>query len=319
MTSPASLPGPLGRRFTLVTGKGGVGKSTVTAILARLSAAAGRRTLVCELNAQERIPPLLGHPPVGPEVTRLEDQLYSVNIAPPAALEEYALMKLHYRAIYTLVFDNPLVRRFVEFVPGMNDLLMFGKAFNHEREVDEDGRPVWDAIIVDAPATGHGVSFFRLPKVIRDAVPAGNMHDEAEAMWGLLTDRQRTTIHLVTLPEELPVQETRELHRRLRDELGLPLGHLVLNMTPASLLDADEARLFDALGPGRPDDPVLGPLWEATRIRRGREAMAARYAEELATLGLPMVTLPTVYSSHFGRKEIDALAEAYLARAPEAA
>jgi anion-transporting ArsA/GET3 family ATPase len=299
----------LDRRFTLVTGKGGVGKSTVTAILALLHAAAGRRTLVCELNALERVPALLGYAPVGPKVTVLERNLAAVNIEPAQALEEYAQMKLRSRTVTHLVFDNPLVRRFVEFVPGMNDLLMFGKAFNHERERDEDGRPVWDSIIVDAPATGHGVSFFRLPKVIQDAVPAGNMHDEASAMWDLLRDPRRTAIHLVALPEELPVQETIELHAKLRDELGLPLGCLVINMMPPTLLGPAEAAAFARLE--ATDDPVLRPLWAAARIRLGREALAAGYAERLGQLGLPLVKLPTVYSPGYGRPEIETLAAAF--------
>ncbi len=303
----------LDRRFTLVTGKGGVGKSTVTAILALLHAAAGRRTLVCELNALERVAPLLGHPPVGAKVTALERNLSAVNILPAQALEEYAQMKLRSRTVTHLVFDNPLVRRFVEFVPGMNDLLMFGKAFNHERERDEDGRPVWDSIIIDAPATGHGVSFFRLPKVIQDAVPAGNMHDEASEMWNLLRDARRTAIHLVALPEELPVQETIELHQRLRDELGLPLGFLVINMMPPPLLDAAQAAAFARLP--APDDPVLRPLWAAARIRLGREALAAGYEERLEKLGMPLVRLPTVYSPGYARAEIEALTRAFGAQA----
>jgi anion-transporting ArsA/GET3 family ATPase len=205
------------------------------------------------------------------------------------------------------------VRRLVEFVPGMNDLLMFGKAFNHERERDEAGQPAWDSIIIDAPATGHGVSFFRLPKVIRDAVPVGNMHDEAEAMWDLLRDPERSVVHLVALPEELPVQETQELHARLHDELGLPLGYLIVNMMPPPLLGPDEARLFEALA--APADPVLRPLWEATRIRRGREALAAEYAERLSKLGPPLVRLPTLYTPGFGRAEIDTLADVFRAEA----
>lgn len=308
----APLPDLLARRFVLVTGKGGVGKTSVTAALGRLSAAAGRRTLICELNTHEHIPGLFGRPPVGGAVSPIAENLWSVNIQPDEAMEEYGVMKLRFKTLYRLVFDNPLVRRLVRFVPGMNDLLMLGKAFNHERERDHDGKPVWDMIIVDAPATGHGITFFKLPRIIRDAVPAGNLHHEAAAMWDLLTDPVRTAVHLVTLPEELPVRETLELHGRLADELGLPLGALLVNMMPPHLLSAEQAEVFARLET-RPDDPLLGALWDSTQVRLSREVLSDRAVSELGPLGLPTVRLPLIYTDDFGAAEVQILADAIAA------
>ncbi len=301
-------PPYLQRRFVLVTGKGGVGKSTVAASLAMVSARAGHRTLVCELNTRERIPTLFGKRPVGGHVTKIADNLWSVNIRPAMAMEEYALMKLRFRALYTLVFDNPVVASLIRFIPGVNDLLMLGKAFNHEREVDGDGAPAWDRIIIDAPATGHGITFFRLPRVIRDAVPGGNLHREADAMWSLLTDPSRTVVHLVSLPEELPVRETFDLHRMVHGELGMPLGYLFVNKVPPALLNAQAADDFATLSE-EPADPNLAALWEATRIRLVRERMARRYVDELGGLGMPTIELPTQYSSTFREPQVGALAD----------
>jgi anion-transporting ArsA/GET3 family ATPase len=302
------LHGPMyDRRFVLVTGKGGVGKSTVSALLAAHAAARGRRTLVCELNAVERIPALFGRSPVGPTVTALRENLWGVNIQPAQALEEYAQMKLRVRAVARLVFDNPFVQRFMQLVPGMNDLLLLGKAFNHEREVDASGRPVWDTIVVDAPATGHGVTFFRLPRVIRDHVPVGNMHDEARDMWNLLTDPARTATHLVTLPEELPVQETRELaHTLFSKDMGLPPGALWLNQVPPPLFDADSRARIGA-GPPAGASKALDAAFEVARIRLGREAQAQAYLTPLKALGLPLVTLPLLYTRDLGPAELETL------------
>jgi anion-transporting ArsA/GET3 family ATPase len=302
------LPDLLTRRFVLVTGKGGVGKTSVTAALGRLSAAAGRRTLICELNTHEHIPGLFGHAPVGGAVSQIAENLWSVNIQPDEAMEEYGVMKLRFKTLYRLVFDNPLVRRLVRFVPGVNDLLMLGKAFNHERERDHDGKPVWDTILVDAPATGHGIMFFKLPRIIRDAVPAGNLHREAADMWTLLTDPERTAVHLVTLPEELPVRETVELHGRLADELGLPLGALLVNMVPPTLLSAEQAATFARLET-RPEDPLLGALWDSTKVRLSREALSERAVAELDPLHMFTVRLPLLYTDDFGATEIEILSQ----------
>lgn len=308
-----SEPSLLDRRFVLVTGKGGVGKSTVTAVLAVLSARFGRRTLVCELNTHERIAPMLGHAPVGGRVTELEPNLSAVNISPTEAIQEYGLMKLRARALYRLVFDNPLVQSLVKFVPGMNDLVMLGKAFNHERERDDAGRPTWDRIIIDAPATGHGITFLRLPRIIRDAVPAGNMHREAAEMWALLTDPARTAVHLVALPEELPVQETRELYQRLSREMEVPIGALVVNMMPQPALEGAGAADLEALSDA-PADPALATLCAASRIRQIRAGIADGYRAELSRMGLPLVELPLLPVARVGRAEIDAFAERLLAQ-----
>ena len=304
----SALEDALLRRFVLVTGKGGVGKSTVTATLALMSARRGDRTLVCELNTHEQVSHLLGHAPVGPEVTELEENLWSVNIEPEHAMREYGLMKLRFQAFYRMVFENPLVSALVRFVPGINDLLMLGKAFNHERE-EEHGQPVWDRIIIDAPATGHGLTFFRLPRIIRDAIPTGNMHSEGTEMWNLMTDPVRTAVHLVSLPEELPVQETRELHERLKTELGLPLGALFMNQTPTQPLSIDGAQRLQSWEEP-PTDERLHPLWEAGRIRLQQVEQAAGYRKVLAQLGQPMIDLPRCYTAPFGRADIERLVTA---------
>ena len=310
-TAPGDAPPPpVERRFTFVTGKGGVGKSTVTAALALLSARQGHRTLVCELNALEQVAPALGHAPSGGRVTKLEDNLYSVNIQPEMAMEEYGLMKLRFRALYTVVFENPLVQSLVRFVPGVNDLLMLGKAFNHEREVDAEGRPVWDRIIIDAPATGHGLTLFRLPHIIADAVPTGNMHLEATEMWSLLTDTKRTAIHLVSLPEDLPTQETCELRDRLL-ALGLPLGLMVVNKMPMPLLAPTQRGRF-ARWTERPRDAELASLWDAAHIRAGRVALGAQYSDTLATLGLPLVWLPQIATNRLRRSDLETLSSHFM-------
>ena len=241
-----SETGPRLRRFNLITGKGGVGKSTVVATLGLRAARTGRKTLLIELNSGGQVAQCFGAGDGAGEIQHIEHNLWHVNIEPMLAMREYGLMKLKFDAAYRLVFDNPIVRALVDFMPGLNDLLMLGKAFNHERELNSSGDPTWDCIIVDAPATGHSLTFFRLPKMIRDVVPAGNMHQETDMMWALLCDKNRTIIHLVTLAEELPVQETMELCKTLDHTLKLPVGSILVNRCPTVPFDQAAMKIIQS-------------------------------------------------------------------------
>ena len=131
LRSATLVPPLLSQRLWIVTGKGGVGRSTLSAALSLAASRRGKRTLVCELNTQERIAPMLGHAPVGPTVTRVEPNLWTVDIRPEDALHEYGLMILKFEPLYRAVFENRIVRHFLRFVPSIQELVMLGKALFH--------------------------------------------------------------------------------------------------------------------------------------------------------------------------------------------
>lgn len=226
-------------RFHVITGKGGVGKSTIALTLGLVWAQKGLKTLICEVDDREMMTRAFEAEPSAAEVRELRPNLSVVSIDTQSALSEYGALKLKVRALAKLLTDNPLTQALISVVPGVGDLIALGKAFNHEREVDQHGQPIWDRIIVDAPSTGHGLTFLRLPQVIREVVPSGNMRREADEMWSLLTDTQRTVIHVVTIPEELPVQETLELYQALDRELGLNPQCLWINKIEQSPFSSD--------------------------------------------------------------------------------
>ncbi len=299
------------KRFIIVAGKGGVGKSVLSAAIGLAMARRGRRTIVAELDTSERVSVLFGAEPAGYQVQELADRLYAINIRPPEALREYGLMKLKVRALYNLVFENDFMRRLVAFIPGMNELLLVGKAWYMEQERDRDGHPVWDAIVVDAPATGHGISLLRLPQVILSAVDRGPMAEETRKIRALLTDPQRTAMHLVTLPEEMPATETEELYQQVRTTLQVPLGVLFVNQVlpePLTPQQAGVVRDFRAACP----DP--GPPWEGmlacARHLATRRALQGRYLERLAhRVPMPQVHIPFLFSTSFGRPQIECIAD----------
>ena len=148
------MAGLLDKRLWIVSGKGGVGKSTVSAALALRSARAGRRTLVCEVNTQERVSRFLERPAAGPEITLLEENLWAVDVRPQEAMREYALMVLRFETLYKTVFENRLVRYFLRFIPSLQELVMLGKILYHLQEKLPDGQ---GSLRDDRPGrAGHG-------------------------------------------------------------------------------------------------------------------------------------------------------------------
>lgn len=272
------------KRFLIVTGKGGVGKTTVCAAEALALAHKGKRVLVAMCNAKERLSTMLGSELVGPEVTPVAPNVWAVNMEPEVALEEYGMMMLRSRALYKLLFDNRYVRTFFRAVPGMQEWTMLGKAWWHTTELLEDGTHRFDVVILDAPATGHGLDMLRVPKVILDVVPAGLLRRDAERAWKLFQDPDNSAVVLVTLPEEMPTTETIELARALRTELNLPIGKVVVNMVLPPLFSKPERAVLQdvpvTLGSDGPSAALFAGRRRAMRERVQAESLH-RLSEEL--------------------------------------
>lgn len=301
-----SGPALLDRRLVVVTGKGGVGKSSVATALALLAARRGKRVLVCEVNVQERVAPLLGAPPAGPTVRQATKGISTVDVDPRHALEEYAMMVVKVRAIYQAVFENRVVRFFLRVIPSLAETLMLGKIL-HEARAEDHGRRRWDLVIVDAPATGHAVQLLGVPAALLGTVPAGPMRRDAEWMQALLTDRQRTSVALVALPEEMPVSETIDLDARLR-ELDLPRGPVFLNAMPDRRFTGEEC---ERLRPLAGAAPPLGPAAAAALLQQQRAARAEEHAARLrGALSLPVVVLPLLAGDGWGLSSVERLAAA---------
>ena len=308
------------RRFVIVCGKGGVGKSTVSTALGLAAARLGRRTCIVQLHTRDTIGRHFGLPPIGYEPVRLDPALpiWGTMLRPRDALREYSLMKLRFRALHRLVFENDIMRRVVDMMPGITEILLLGKAWHMEhRETDADGNPAWDTLILDAPSTGHGISLLRLPEVVLGAVSAGPLAEDARHMQELLTDPARTSFNIVTLAQELAVNEALELAATAREVIGVPIGYVFANCLLPQLFDSAQANLLaEARGTGG-SELIQACIASADHYGHRRSKQAEQLARLHAEQSMPVVELPHLLRT-LDRAGIDRLSDLCVARMADA-
>jgi anion-transporting ArsA/GET3 family ATPase len=293
-----------------VTGKGGTGKSTIAAALALTLAAGGRKVLLVEVEGRQGIAQLFDVPPLPYQELKIATaerggQVNALAIDIEAAFLEYLDM------FYNLGIAGRAMRRIgaIEFAttiaPGLRDVLLTGKIKETVIRVDKNRLPIYDAIVVDAPPTGRIARFLDVTKAVSDLAKGGPVHSQAEGVVKLLHSDQ-TAIHLVTLLEALPVQETLEAIEELA-EMELPIGSVIVNRNiPAYLgpdalakaaegdVDADSVRAgLATTGITLAEDDFAGLLTEtiehATRI-----SARAETARQLDELQVSRLELPTI-------------------------
>jgi anion-transporting ArsA/GET3 family ATPase len=260
-----------------------------------------------------------GGGPTGYGGRALQPGLEAMQIEPFAALTEYLGLQIGAPALIERVLRNRGFRELMAASPGWRELITLGKVWHLEQMRDAEDRPRFDLIVVDAPATGHGVAFLNVPKVVVSAVRAGPLRRHTLAVEEMLQDHERTLLLPVALGEELPARETAELVDRMRAEVGVTLDRVVVNGVlpppfPPGLehLDRRLSKIpaetpFGAL-------PSAGALARCAGFLRSRHALNRSYVERIGKLtGLPVTTLPYLASGIDGPAELDRLAPSLLA------
>jgi anion-transporting ArsA/GET3 family ATPase len=305
------------RRLIFVTGKGGVGKSIVATALGILAARRGLRTIVAEVASQDRIQRAFEHEGQRFREVQLAPGLFTISIDPQLAMEEYLRVKTG--SVGQMLGSSRLFHAFAMATPGMRELLTMGKVWElAQLERRTRGAAPYDFVVVDAPATGHGVGILRTPKTFAEIALAGPIARQGSKIAATIADHEFTAIVAVATPEEMAVNETLALRQALaRDELSLEL--VVVNALYRERFDAAEVSELDALLP-RTRSPLVR---SALRAALSEHARAATQREQQARLrdGLdtPIVELPYVFSDHLGLGELEQLADELEASAVGAA
>lgn len=298
------------KQLIIIGGKGGVGRTTVALALGTTLARHGRRVLVTHARSKQRLARLLGCPYVGDQICAVEENLWAVNMNPEAAIREIGMMVLRFKTLYTAVLENKLVKHFLRAVPALEQYSMLGKAWFHTTELLPDGRPKYDTVIFDGPATGHLINMLRIPQVILDTVPSGPLIRDAQKAQELLADARRATMWIVTLAEEMPVSETLDLHRAATEELGIHVGGIIVNQLYPDdfqrdgILRGDLERLR-----ANCTEPQLCQMVRAAQTMCSRRDINNKYMEILdKKLALPRAELPNLFVDELDRSSLDTLA-----------
>lgn len=286
----------LQRRLIINIGKGGVGRSTLSAAIARAAARQGKKVLVCEVNAKERMTSLLGGTKPDnldtlDQIWQADTNLWTVNIEPWMAMKEYVVQVLRLKLVYNLVFENRMMKYFLRGVPGLQELVFAGKVWFHVAEDMVGKTPRFDMIVVDAPATGHGFAMLRIANVVLSISPPGPMRTAAQKMVDVFSDPKRTWINLVTLPEEMPIQESIELHQKIREQLQFPMGYSWINQWPPPVCSEEHKELLQQTQSQGLQDEEGWPLWHLAE----RVAFLEKRAEEQEDWLKQNVPLPIVH------------------------
>lgn len=309
MNSPHALTAA---RVAIVSGKGGVGKTTVSAAIAVAAAREGKRVLLAEIEDRRAFSSLFGVDEIGYNERILDDNLSSQSIQADEALVEYLRMFFGIPKISRALIQSRAMEFATNTAPGLKDILLIGKVKEAEQR-RRGSESVYDLIVVDAPPTGRLPRLLDAPRAIMDLVRTGPIRSHAQSVFDMLMDPSRTQVVLVVQPEAMPVRETIEAVDVLR-KMGVAVGPLVVNgmwqpieklgSDPFATLrqDADDARLN--LSDLAVEHLSIVASAQARRARNQRRTLK----DLAASVDLPRVELPTVFAHQIDREQVDLLA-----------
>ncbi len=312
-------------KILIVSGKGGVGKTTVSAALALVAARHGRKVCIAEVDRKGTLPKLFGGRELTYDPTELLPDVWGLNIVPEESLAEYLRVQYHMRRISKVFTSTHFVDYITTAAPGLKDILVLGKIWYLEQNRSGASPQDFDTIVVDAPAAGHMLTFFSAPTGLADAVRVGPIRRQSEWLVDMLRDPKRTRVHLVTLAEEMPVSETLETSDALVNKLGMSQGAVFANSVYSPLFTQEEEGQLDELDGSRRfenmliesrgvglsiDGDDLRGLIRYARFLTARRRIQEQHLKQLRRgAGQPVVNLPFLFSAGLALPDIETLAD----------
>src|SRR5688500_2638899 len=247
----------LAPRVLIVSGKGGVGKTTVAAAIALVAARQGRTVCLAEVDRKGSLPKLFDAPGLDYHPKEMSPGVWGMNIVPEDSLAEYLEVQYHMKRISKVFTSTHFVDYITTAAPGLKDILVLGKIWYLEQgRATQGDTPYFDTIVVDAPAAGHMLTFLSAPMGLSDALRVGPVRKQSDWLIEMLRDPKRTRVHLVTLAEEMPVTETLETSAALENKIGIDSGMVFANAVYSELLTPDEEVAFAEIQDQGADDLV---------------------------------------------------------------
>ena len=320
----------LNPKILIVSGKGGVGKTTVAAALALVASRSGRKVCIAEVDRKGTLPTLFGGPSLGYEPAELLPGLWGLNIVPDDALAEYLQVQYHMKRISKVFTSTQFVDFITTAAPGLKDILVLGKIWYLEQNRGGGTMHDFDTIVVDAPAAGHMLTFFSAPVGLADAVRVGPVRRQSDWLVQMLRDPNRSRVHLVTLAEEMPVAETLETADAITNKLDMHQGAVFANAVYAPLFSEEEEQLVAELDQGRRfenmlieargvgltlDGEELRALLGYARFLGARRQIQQAHLKKLRKgTDEPIVDLPFLFSAGLALPDVETLADVIEAR-----
>jgi anion-transporting ArsA/GET3 family ATPase len=282
----------LDRRLVVVMGKGGVGRTTVTAALGLVAARRGRRPILCEVSGQARL-------------AEFGTGLETISIDPGHAKLEWLERQLRSRRLASLMGHSRVFELLTAAAPGLAELVTIGKVWDVAQPDPGRSSGGHDLVILDAPATGHGLALLEAPSTYMKVARVGTIHNQASRIAEFLRDRQSTAVLGVALPEEMPVNETLDLESRLRED-GVQLAAVIMNGLYPARFKAGEAERLAALD-GRLPAGLRGGLQVALGEHSRARAQRAELRRLRRRVEVPVRTLPFLFERDLGLAQLERL------------